>query len=210
MKLTLTDITPNQPIPDRFAFGAPAPASEGHIRLSDNRNPGVQWSSLPEGTRSLVLICVDPDVPGKPDDVNKEGREVPAELERVPFYHWVMVDIPPDVREIREAACSDGITARGKRNPPGPSGARQGLNGYTDWFAGDADMSGKYFGYDGPCPPWNDARVHHYHFKLFATDLARCPVEGEFTGPEVEAAIASHVLGEAEVVGTYTLNPRLR
>lgn len=29
---------------------------------------------------SVVIICHDPDVPSKPDDVNKEGRTIPASL----------------------------------------------------------------------------------------------------------------------------------
>lgn len=208
MKLTVTGIEPNQPIPESFAFAVPDPDS--HIHLSGNRNPGIAWSALPEGTRSLALLCVDTDAPTKPDDANKEGREVPADLARTKFYHWVMVDIPPAVERIEEGSCSDGVTAHGKRNPPGPENARQGLNSYTDWFDGDADMDGKYFGYDGPCPPWNDTLVHHYHFRLLALDVPRCAVEGEFDGAAVEAAVEGHVLGQAEVTGTYTLNPVLR
>ena len=51
-----------------------------------------------------------------------------------------------------------GVTPRGKSGPDSAGGTRSGLNGYTEWFAGDADMGGQYFGYDGPCPPWNDER----------------------------------------------------
>lgn len=207
MQLDIDGVRQDQPIPAKFAFGVPD--AENHVALGANRNPAVAWSGLPDGTRSLVLICVDVDVPTKPDDVNQEGREVPSDLPRANFYHWVMVDIAPSVTGIAEGACSDGVTARGKTEPAGPTGARQGKNDYTDWFAGDPDMGGDYLGYDGPCPPWNDSLVHHYHFVLYATDLDRCPVDGAFTGPEVEAAIAGHVLGETRVVGTYTLNPRL-
>jgi phosphatidylethanolamine-binding protein (PEBP) family uncharacterized protein len=71
-------------------------------------------------------------------------------------------------------------------------------------------MSGVYLGYDGPCPPWNDAIPHHYHFVLYATDLERCPVEAAFSGAEVEAAIAGHVLAESRVTGVYSLNPAVR
>ena len=149
-------------------------------------------------------------MPTRADDVNKEGRVVPASLPRADFNHWAMVDIPPSVTEIAAGTCSDGIVARGKPSPPGPAGARQGLNDYTLWFAGDADMSGRYFGYEGPCPPWNDEILHHYHFVLYATDLVRCPVEGAFTGPQVEKAIAGHVLAEARLTGTYSLNPAVR
>ena len=53
--------------------------------MSDNKNPHLQWSDLPAGTRSLVLICHDYDVPSKGDDVNQEGKTVSANLPRVDF-----------------------------------------------------------------------------------------------------------------------------
>lgn len=195
-------------IPGEFAFGVADPAQ--HLRLGPNRNPHLAWSGVPSGARSLVLLCVDSDVPTRADDVNQEGRVVPASLPRTDFYHWVMVDIPPTLTSIAAGACSDGIVPRGKRAPAGPPGTRQGLNDYTLWFAGDADMAGDYFGYEGPCPPWNDERLHHYHFVLYATDLARCPVEGAFTGAQVRGALAGHVLAEATLTGTYSLNPAVR
>jgi Raf kinase inhibitor-like YbhB/YbcL family protein len=198
----------DQRIPPEFAFCAPDPAQ--HVRLAPNRNPHLRWTGVPSTARSLVLLCIDPDVPTRADDVNQEGRTVPAELPRTDFHHWIVVDIAPTVSEIGAGSASDGVTARGKRSPNGPAGARQGINDYTGWFAGDADMNGKYFGYDGPCPPWNDARLHHYHFVLYATDLERCPVDGEFTGPQVREVIARHVLAEARLTGTYTLNPAVR
>lgn len=208
MEISSPDFAHRSRIPETFAFGAPD--SRTHVRLSGNRNPALRWSAVPAGARSLVLLCVDPDVPTRGDDVNQEGRVVPATLARTNFYHWVMVDVAVTVNEIRAGACSDGITARGKRNPPGPVGSRQGLNDYTGWFASDKNMSGQYFGYDGPCPPWNDELLHHYHFILYATDLARSPVAGAFVGAQVEAAIKGHVLAESRVTGTYTLNPRIR
>jgi hypothetical protein len=76
-------------------------------------------------------------------------------------------------------------------------------------MASDPEMAGDYFGYDGPCPPWNDERVHRYQFTLYATDLARCPVPERFTAADVRAAIAGHVLEQVTLTGTYTLNPGL-
>jgi Raf kinase inhibitor-like YbhB/YbcL family protein len=208
MQIMSSSFAHGQRIPVEFAFAAPDPAA--HLRLSDNRNPHLRWTSVPAGTVSLVLICVDPDVPTRADDVNQEGRVVPASLPRTNFHHWVMVDIAPSVTEIAAGAFSDGIVARGKQSPRGPAGSRQGLNDYTLWFAGDKDMNGQYFGYDGPCPPWNDELLHHYHFVLHATDLARCPVDGAFTAPQVAKAIAGHVLAEARLTGTYSLNPAVQ
>ncbi|HEX6928142.1 MAG TPA: YbhB/YbcL family Raf kinase inhibitor-like protein [Gammaproteobacteria bacterium] len=208
MKLEIDGIRHGGKIPARFAFGKPD--ADKRVALSDNRNPRVHWSGVPDGTRSLILICVDGDAPSVGDDVNKADREVPAKLKRADFYHWVMVDIPPGMTEIAEGSCSDGVTAHGKDDPLGPDGTRQGLNDYTEWFDGDDDMEGEYFGYDGPCPPWNDSIPHHYHFRLYATILDRCPVDGAFTGKDVERAMEGHVLAETEITGTYTLNPRLQ
>lgn len=205
MQLMSTSFGHQQRIPEEFAFAAPD--AQDHLRLSANRNPHLRWLGVPDAAKSLVLLCVDSDVPTSGENVNKEGRIVPAGLARTDFFHWVMVDIPPKTSEIAAGACADGIVAGGRRNPSGPPGSRQGLNDYTGWFASDEAMTGKYFGYDGPCPPWNDELLHHYHFVLLATDLARCPVEGDFTGQDVRTAIKGHVLAEARLTGTYSLNP---
>ena len=143
-------------IPERFAFCQPA--QEGHVTLGANRSPGIAWSEAPAGTASFAIICHDPDVPSVGDDVNQEGRTIPADLPRVDFYHWVLVDIPANLSELAEGTDSDGVTAGGK--PPGTTDhGTRGINNYTDWFAGDADMKGEYGGYDGPCPPWNDTLI---------------------------------------------------
>lgn len=205
MKLTSASFADNQPIPSAYAFCAPDPAS--HVTLSSNRNPELSWSDVPPGTQSLVLICHDRDVPSKADDVNQEGRTIPSDLPRIDFYHWVLVDIAPAAGGIREGEYSDGVSARGKSGPEARGGTRQGINDYTKWFAGDKDMGGNYFGYDGPCPPWNDTVVHHYVFTLYALNVDRCPVDGEFNGDDVRKAIAGHVLAEASITGTYSLNP---
>jgi phosphatidylethanolamine-binding protein (PEBP) family uncharacterized protein len=122
----------------------------------------------------------------------------------------VLVDLPPEPAEIKASEFSAQVTPKGKPGPEGPRGTRQGINNYRDWFAGDPDMAGKYFGYDGPCPPWNDSLVHRYIFTLYALDVARCPVEGEFSGPDVLQAIAGHMLDKVSLTGIYTLNPNLK
>jgi hypothetical protein len=194
-------------IPSRFAAGRIV--DDGGVGFSDNRSPHLAWSNLPAGTRSLVLICHDFDVPSRGDDVNQADREVPADLPRVDFFHWVLVDLPPQPSEIAEGEFSRDFTPRGKPGPQTLRGARQGLNDYTGWFAGNPDMAGDYFGYDGPFPPFNDSLVHHYVFTLYAVDVARLDVEGRFTGPQVREALKGHVLDVATFSGTYTLNRRL-
>ncbi|MCA9003367.1 MAG: YbhB/YbcL family Raf kinase inhibitor-like protein, partial [Planctomycetes bacterium] len=196
MKLHSDSFPHRGPIPAEFAFGRIGDA-ENPIALSANRNPHLAWEDVPDGTASFVLLCVDPDAPSRAEDVNRRDRIVPADLPRVEFVHWVLVDIPASIREIAAGALSDGIVARGKPAGHVLGGARQGRNDYTHWFANDPDMAGTYHGYDGPCPPWNDEALHHYHFTLYALDVERLDVEGSFTGQDALKAMEGHVLDSA-------------
>lgn len=205
MKLWSDGFADGEPIPTKYAFGKHHP--KDNVELSDNLSPPLSWSDVPAGTKSLVLICHDRDVPSRGDDVNKAGRTVPASLPRVDFFHWVLIEIPPDVSALAEGAHSRGIMPHGKKGPDAGGGLRHGINDYTGWFAGDESMKGDYYGYDGPCPPWNDEIVHHYHFTLFAIDLARVSVDGRFTGPDVRKAIEGHVLAQASLMGVYSIYP---
>ena len=51
--------------------------------------------------------------------------------------------------------------------------------------------------------------MHRYVFTVYALDIEKLPLTGRFGGPEVRAAIAGHVLDQASLTGTYTLNPAL-
>ena len=208
MKVTSTSFRAGSAIPGRCAFAVADPKT--HVRLSDNMNPQLAWTDAPAGTRSFVLLCIDPDAPTVGIDVNQEGRSVSKSLKRAEFMHWAMVDIPAGTTAIDEGACSRGVTPRGKTRPQGPAGSRQGMNDYTGWFEADKAMSGTYLGYDGPCPPWNDELPHHYRFEIHALDLPRCPVDGHFTVSDVRLAIKRHVLASAEITGLYTLNPAIK
>lgn len=191
------------PVPARYALGRPGEPME----LSDNISPEISWSGAPEGTRSFAVLVSDPDVPSVGDDVNIEGREVPADLPRVPFFHWVLVDLPVEVTAIAEGAASNGITAGGKSTGESFGGVT-GANDYTGWFAGDPEMVGTYGSYDGPCPPWNDSIMHHYHFEVFALDIATLAVDpAELNGSTARAAMEGHILSQAMHMGTYSLNP---
>lgn len=208
MKVSSDSFGDHQRIPGEYAFAVPDPATR--MALSKNRNPHLAWSDLPAGTRSLAVICHDRDVPSKLDDFNQEGRVISASLPRVDFYHWTLVDLDPNGGPIRAGEFSDGITPHGKPGPAAPRGARQGINGYGPFFAGDKDMAGDYYGYDGPCPPWNDELPHRYVFTVYALDILRCPLEGKFTAEDVLKAIQGHVLGQAAVTGVYSMNPDVK
>jgi Raf kinase inhibitor-like YbhB/YbcL family protein len=92
------------------------------------------------------------------------------------WVHWVLYDLPPDVPGLPEAVREL------------PAGTRQGLN---DW---------KRPGYGGPCPPIGR---HRYFFKLYALDRPLGDLGARAGKAEVVAAMAGHVLDEAELVGTY-------
>ena len=200
-------------LPARCAFACIDAARR--TRLSDNRNPHLAWDDVPAAAHSLALFCRDVDAPSSGEHVNDEGHMLPVSLPRVEFYHWTLVDIPVELHALGEGVLSELVTPHGKPGPLAPftvkNGTehhlRQGLNDYTSWLTGDPDMAGEYFGYDGPCPPWNDERPHAYVFTLYALDIARFPLEGRFTGLQARQALRGHILDEAQVYCVYSLNP---
>jgi Raf kinase inhibitor-like YbhB/YbcL family protein len=93
---------------------------------------------------------------------------------KMTWVHWLVYNLPPDARALPEGGQL-------------PAGARQGIN---DW---------KRAGYGGPEPP---VGRHRYFFKLFALDV-ELPDLGSPTKPTLEQAMEGHVLGRAELMGTY-------
>jgi Raf kinase inhibitor-like YbhB/YbcL family protein len=203
MRLASSSFDHGSFIPDQYAFGVPGDGVP--MAFGANRSPHLAWSDVPAGTRSLALVCVDPDVPSVFDDANQPGRSIARDLRRQDFIHWVLVDIPATCPELATGSCGEGVVPGGKQHPPGPAGSRQGVNDYGA-FMGD----GNYHGYDGPCPPWNDERLHHYHFRLYALDVPTLGLSGSFTAKDALSAMEGHVLAMAEHVGAYSLNPQLR
>ncbi len=93
---------------------------------------------------------------------------------KMTYVHWVVYDIP---------ATLTGIPRGGQT----PAGARDGRN---DW---------KRPGYGGPCPPIGR---HRYFFKLYALDT----LLGDLAMPTKQHVLTKsegHVLGQAELMGTY-------
>ncbi len=206
MKLTSNSFAEGEFIPGEFAFAVQDKAT--HVALSSNHNPQLAWSDAPEGTRSFALVCHDPDAPTSGEDVNIEGRTVPADLPRANFFHWMLLDIPVETTQIEAGTYSREVTPRGKSGPAAGNGLRHGVNDYTGWFAADENMSGTYFGYDGPCPPWNDALVHRYVFTVYALSVPMLQVAEPLSGANVLAALTPNiVLASAELTGRYSLNP---
>ena len=207
MRLTSNSFRDGDPIPEKYAFAKPHP--EDRVTFAGNTNPHLEWSDVPEGTKSFAVICHDYDVPSKGDDVNQPDREVPEDLPRVDFFHWVLVDLPVNKTVIEEGEYSREVVTGGQGQVGAAPVGRTGLNDFTGWFAGDPEMAGNYYGYDGCAPPWNDSIIHHYVFTVYALDVDSVDVSGDFDGHDVREAIEDHILAEASIEGTYTQNPRL-
>jgi Raf kinase inhibitor-like YbhB/YbcL family protein len=97
MSLTLesTAFIHNDDIPSRYTCDG------------DDISPPLQWSGVPQGTESLVLIVDDPDAPD------------PAAPRRV-WVHWILYNLPAGADPLPEAVADDDL----------PPGTQQGLN---DW-----------------------------------------------------------------------------
>ncbi len=96
---------------------------------------------------------------------------------RMTYVHWVLYNLPAE---------STGLPAdvRGDQLPPGTG------SGLNDWGQP---------GYGGPCPPIGR---HRYFHKLYALDTRLTGLDRP-TKAQLEAAMADHVLAEAQLVGTY-------
>ena len=96
------------------------------------------------------------------------------------WVHWVLYNLPAEVSELPENIAKVESLDLG--------GARQGR---TDF---------RRPGYGGPCPPPGPA--HRYFFKLYALDT-RLELKAGAQKKDVEAAMQGHVLGSAQLMGTY-------
>jgi len=123
-------------------------------------SPPLKWESVPEGTRSIALICDDPDAP--------MGT----------FVHWVLYNVPADVRELPENVPAEATLS---------NGAKQGTSDFGTT------------GYGGPCPPGG---THRYFFKIYALDA---PVElsAGATKAELLGAMEGHILAQGRLMGKY-------
>ena len=205
LKVKVDSIKSDGMIPDKYAFCAPM--AQGHAGPGTDVSPPIFWSRGPRGTRSYAVILTDTDSPKENRDrMNKEGMTVPSTSARQTFYHWVIVDIPVTAQSLPEGNDSKSRVVHGKPATPAGIGVR-GLNTFTVVFAANDALKGNYYGYDGPCPPWNDENVHHYHFKVYALSVKNLGLPADFDGPAALAAMKDKVLAEGKLDAIYTTNP---
>jgi len=205
LKIGVDSIKSGGMIPTKYGFCMPA--AQGHLGPGPDISPPVSWSKGPKGTQSYAVILTDTDSPKTDrDKMNKEGMTVPKTAERQTFYHWVLVDIPADVRALKEGNDSATRVVHGKPATQ-PAVGKHGLNMFTVVTAANDALKGKYYGYDGPCPPWNDENVHHYHFNVYALSVKSLGLPADFDGPAALEAMKGKILAEGKLDAIYTTNP---
>jgi Raf kinase inhibitor-like YbhB/YbcL family protein len=128
-------------------------------------SPPLRWSSLPAGTQSVVLMMEDPNA-----------------ISPLPFVHWTMINLAPNLRALPENVSKAFEPLRGQP-------ARQGTNSKSER------------GYFGPRPPAGDP-PHPYHFQIFALDTKLDLPDG-FNRHALLQAMRGHVLAEGELVGMF-------
>jgi Raf kinase inhibitor-like YbhB/YbcL family protein len=87
------------------AFSEGQSIPEKYTCDGQNVSPPIRWSGTPENTKSIALICEDPDAPS--------GT----------FTHWVLYDLPGKTTELREgssASGKQGVNGFGKNGYGGP------------------------------------------------------------------------------------------
>ena len=192
-------------MPNKYAFCVPS--AQGHTTGGPNLNPSISWSKGPRGTKSYAIILYDTDsLAEQREKMNKEGEIITAAVPRRNFYHWVLVDIPTSVTSIKEGADSNARVLHGKPATPSAAGVK-GLNDYTKVMAANEAMKGQYYGYDGPCPPWNDENLHHFHFTVYALSVNSLNLPKDFDAATAQEAMKGKILAQGEVLGLFTQNP---
>lgn len=182
--------------------------ADGHggVGAAPNWSPRIAWSKGPAGTKSYAVIVYDTDSPAEHREwMNQQGQTLTAAIKRKIYFHMVLVDVPAKVTMLAEGAESDARVLHGKQAP-----AKIGVHGantFTQATAANDALKGTYYGYDGPCTPWNDQNTHHYHFAVYALSVASLGLSGDFGGEAAIAAMQGKVLAQGERLGVFSTNP---
>ena len=197
LAVTVADMPHKTAIGERYALCVPT--AEGKSAPGENRRPTIAWTGAPKATDSFAVFVMDPDVPADFTDAGKDGKIITEAAARQDFFHYGVVKIPASETQLVGGA-ADEETATGM-----PLMNDLGANNYV--------TPPTAFG--GPCPPWNDARLHHYHFIVLALGKD-APVTLPSDQPETAKQVfdrlitSEHLLAKGVAIGTYTLNPTLR
>jgi Raf kinase inhibitor-like YbhB/YbcL family protein len=128
-------------------------------------SPQVSWESAPDKAQSFVLIEMDWDGPSPSFRLGS-------------FTHWILYDIPANVREIKSAISASDLSQQ-------------------HILAGN--NSSDVAAYMPSCPPLGK---HRYVFRVYALDVAQIlPASPDRSA--VMEAMQGHVLGFGELVGLF-------
>ncbi|MBN7134854.1 phosphatidylethanolamine-binding protein [Lysobacter enzymogenes] len=152
-RLRSADLPHDRPIAARHVYA-------GFGCDGGNLSPALEWTDPPAGTRSFAVTVYDPDAP------SGSG-----------WWHWVVLDLPADVRALPRGGA------------PLPAGAVQTR---TDFGAP---------GYGGPCPP--PGRPHRYRFEVWALKTASLGLGADASGAMAGFAIRANALGHATLEASY-------
>jgi Raf kinase inhibitor-like YbhB/YbcL family protein len=206
LKVSVDGVESGKMLPTKYGFCMPA--AQGHVAPGPDISPRISWSKGPAATKSYAIILHDTDSPAEQrEKMNKEGEKLTSAVPRRNFYHWILVDIPANVTSIAEGADSNARVVHGKPATPAAAGGVRGLNDFTKVTAANEALKGQYYGYDGPCPPWNDENVHHYHFTVYALSVPTLGLGKEFDAAAALAAMKDKTLAQGELPAIYTTNP---
>jgi Raf kinase inhibitor-like YbhB/YbcL family protein len=157
MTVTSPDIKPGGKIADEQVFNSFGCTGQ-------NVSPALSWSGAPKGTKSFAVSMYDPDAP------TGSG-----------WWHWWVVNIPPDVTSL-------------------PKGAGGGTGLPAGAMLGRTDFSTNAYG--GPCPPKGDP-PHHYHITVYAVDVDKLDVDQNSSSAAIGFNLHFHTLGKGELIGRY-------
>lgn len=151
----------------QFSEGQTLPASAAHAWAGGpNVSPDLSWDAPPAGTKSLAITCYDPDAPTT-----------------VGFSHWVLFNLPADLRTLPAGAGAPG---------KGPKGAVSGLTDFGE------------NGYGGLAPPPGDP-AHRYQFTVWALDVPALDTGANTTYAKFRFLIRGHVLAQGTLTGKYAV-----
>ena len=132
----------------------------------DDISPHLSWSDPPSETKSFVVTCFDPDAP------TGSG-----------FWHWIVYDIPPTIRELSEGS---GTTCHNAL----PEGAKHLKN--------DAGL----FGYVGAAPPSKHG-PHRYIFVVHALSIETMPIDKDSSAAVCGFNMFGRTLGRGMITAIY-------
>lgn len=134
--------------------------------VGENTSPQLSWSNPPEGTKSFAITMYDPDAP------TGSG-----------WWHWVVFDIPSDIKSIVEGAGDISKKLMPKNT----------IQSITNYGAP---------GYGGPCPPENHG-IHQYIITVHALKVDKLGLDANTNPAIVGYYIWNNTIAKTSIVTYY-------